>query len=301
MRAALVGLLVNLALGVAKLVAGLVTGSVALVSDAVHSLGDVFSSVVVIVALLVAQKPADREHPYGHTRADAIAASNAAVLLVLSAVAVAWEAVREFGVPHEPAPAWAMWLAAANVVIMEGLFHYKQWVGRRTGSAAVIVHAWDHRNDALSALAVLVGLGAAHFGGPSWSWGDEVAALVVSVTIVWSGVRLFRQSASELMDLQADEPILQKVRAAALVVPGVLAVEKLWVRKSGMEYFADIHIEVDATMTVAEGHRIGHLVKDHLLEALPNLRDVLVHLEPHGQRWSELGANGPEVGKERPQ
>lgn len=280
-RAALLGLAVNLVLGVVKLVAGLATQSFALLSDAVNSIGDVFTTVVVLFALRVAQRPSDAEHPYGHTRAEGIAASNVALLVILSALAIGWEAVQRFTLKHPEPPVWTLWIAAANVLIKEGLYRYKAAVGRRTGSQAIIANAWDHRSDAFCSLAVLIGLGVARWGGAAYSWADEAAALVVVGAIVWSGARLFKQSASELMDVQAEHDFVEQIRSQALAVPGVQGVEKLWVRKSGLEYFADIHIEVDRQMTVEEGHRIGHVVKDRLVAGFPALRDVLVHLEPY--------------------
>lgn len=280
-RAVLVGLAFNLVLGVAKLIGGLVGNSFALVSDSVNSLGDVFTSAVVLFALHVAQRPADREHPYGHTRAEAIAASNVALLVILSALAIAWEAIRRINVPHDLPPVWTLWIAGPNIVIKECLYQYKVRVGRRTGSSALIAHAWDHRSDALAALAVLIGLGIVRWAGPRFISADEIAALVVVAAILWSAGSLFYKSAHELMDVQAGQALVQQIRQTAASVPGVRGVEKLWVRKTGLEYLADIHIEVNSQLTVAEGHRIGHVVKDQLLSEFPNLRDVLVHLEPY--------------------
>ena len=144
-----------------------------------------------------------------------------------------------------------------------------------------MANAWDHRSDALCSLAVFVGLGIVRWAGPEYIWADEAAALFVVAAILWSGVKLFRTSTSELLDPQADAEFLQKIGEAAAQVPGVRQVEKLWVRKSGLEYLADIHIQVDAELSVDEGHRIGHLVKDRLVENFVSLRDVLVHLEPY--------------------
>lgn len=290
-RAALLGLIVNSALGVVKLIGGLVGNSFALLSDAVNSLGDSLTSIVVLYALRVAQRPADDEHPYGHTRAEAIAATNVAVVIILSALTVGWEAVQRMGSLHETPAVWTLWIAGANVLIKEALYQYKIRVARRIGSAAVMANAWDHRSDALCALAVLIGLAVVRWGGPGLVWADEVAALAVVSAITWTGVQLFRTSASELMDPQADEELVKQIRCAAEQVPGVRAVEKLWVRKTGLEYLTDIHIEVDEQLSVAEGHRIGHRVKDRLLAGFPALRDVLVHLEPFPN------ATEPRVGE----
>jgi len=280
-RAAALGLFANLVLGIVKLVGGLTGQSFALVSDAVNSLGDAVTSLAVLFALRVAQQPPDDEHPYGHTRAEAIAGSNIALLVIVSALLVGWGAVQRITVPHELPPVWTLWIAAGNVLIKEWLYRYKRAVGRRTKSSALMANAWDHRSDAFCSLAVLIGLGIVRWGGPGWIGADEVAALVVVVVIVWSGAKLFRSSSSELLDSQADEQFVREIRQAAESVPEVRAVETLWVRKSGLEYFADIHIEVDAQLTVADGHRIGHAVKDRLVAQFTNLRDVLVHLEPY--------------------
>lgn len=280
-HAALLGLAVNLLLGVVKLVGGILGHSFALIADAVNSIGDVVTTLVVLFALRVAQRPPDAEHPYGHSRAEGIAASNVAILMIVSALLVGWEAIQRLSNVNLAPPVWTLWIAGANVIIKEGLYRYKVKIGRRLGSASIIANAWDHRSDALCALAVLIGLATVRIGGARFMWADEAASLVVVAAIVWTGVQLFRSSASELMDVQADSNYVNRIRAAALLVKGVEDVETLWVRKSGLEYFADIHIQVDPSLTVAEGHRIGHRVKDHLLEEYVNLRDVLVHLEPY--------------------
>lgn len=280
-RAALLGLVANLALGFVKLVGGFLGSSFALISDAVNSLGDALTSVVVLIALRYAQRPADQEHPYGHTRAEAVAASNVALLIIISALYVGWEAIARFTTKHPVPPLWTLWIAGANIVIKEWLYHYKLKVGKQTRSAAIVANAWDHRSDALCSLAVLVGLGVVRWAGPEFIWADEAAALCVVAAILWSGSMLFRSSTSELLDPQADVSLVTDIRQAAAAVPGVCAVEKLWVRKTGLEYLADIHIQVEGSLSVEEGHLIGHRVKDRLVGEFPTLRDVLVHLEPY--------------------
>lgn len=279
-KAAWIGLAVNLALGVTKLAGGLISGSFALISDAVNSLGDVLTSIVVIVALRIAQRPADRGHPYGHTRAEGIAASNVALLIIVSAGFVGWEALRRFGQPNPLPPSWTLWIAGSNVVIKESIYHYKMRVGQRTGSAALIANAWDHRSDALCALAVLIGLALVRWGGPRFAAFDGMAALVVVTAIISAGISLFRASANQLMDAQADDQVIALVRNTASAVGGVRAVEQVRVRKTGLEHLADIHVQVAPHLSVADGHRIGHNVKNELMEKIPTLRDVLVHLEP---------------------
>ncbi len=279
-RAALVGLTMNFALGVIKLAAGLATQSTALISDAVNSLGDTLTSIAILVALRYAALPADDEHPYGHTRLESVAASHVALVVVLSAAYVGIEAAFNLFKPHPMPPTWTLWIAGSNAVIKELLYRYKVRVAGRTGSMAMIANAWDHRADAFCSLAVLAGLSAVRYGGPQFIWADEVAALVVVVAICWSGGMVLKRSVSDLLDPQANEELVREIRQRAEAVPGVNAVEKLWVRKTGIEYLADIHIQVERTMTVEEGHRIGHHVKDELLAHFLTVRDVLVHLEP---------------------
>ncbi len=280
-RTALTGLILNVVLAGLKVAAGRAAGSMALVSDAVNSVGDVATSVVVLWGLSVAQTPPDRRHPYGHSRAESIATLVITVMIGLSAVGLAYEALSGGGSDKALPPAWTLWVAAANMVAQVGLAEYKRRAGHRSGSSALKANAWDHRSDALSSLAALVGLAAIRWGGSDFAWADLAAALVVVGLIFWSAARLFHMAAGEIMDQQADESLVTGIRDAARQIGEVHAVEKLLVRKSGLEYFADIHIEVDPNMTVAEGHRIGHLVKDRVLEAFPEVRDVLVHLEPH--------------------
>ena len=293
MAAAALGLGVNLALGVVKLVGGIAGDSFALISDAINSLGDALTSVVVLAALWYAQRPPDREHPYGHTRAEAVAASNVALLIIISALYIGYEAISRWSSRHEIPAVWTLWIAGASALIKECLYRYKKRVAQRTGSAVIMANAWDHRSDALCSLAVLVGLVVVRWAGPSFIWADEAAALVVVAAIVWSGGRLFRESVSDLLDPQATPELVDRIRAVAAAVPGVAAVEKLWVRKSGLEYLADIHIQVDAQLTVDEGHRIGHAVKDRLVGHFATLRDVLVHLEPYPHPGSDARPVGP--------
>jgi cation diffusion facilitator family transporter len=279
-RAAAWGVAVTLSLGLAKLAGGVWGHSLALLSDSVHSLGDALAAASVLGALLWAQQPADREHPYGHTRAEAVAGSSVALLLVLSGLWVGWEALHGLGQPAPPPETYTLVIAAASVLLNEGLYQYSSRVARRTGSSAVLAASWDQRLDAFGSLAVLVGLALAMWGGPAWHAADHVAALAVAVVILWAGGSLYWRSVHELMDRQAEPGVLEAVRREALAVPGVAGVEKLLVRKSGLEYLVDIHVEVDPEMPVREGHAIGHAVKDRLVSNLVTVKDVLVHIEP---------------------
>lgn len=279
-NAALAGVAIGLGLGVVKLAGGLFGHSIALFSDSLNSLADATVSGVVFAALRWSQLPPDREHPYGHTRGEAVAGSNVSLLLVVSAAAILWGSVTTLGQPcPEPEP-FTIWIAAASVLIKEALYRYNSRVARRTGSSAVRATAWDHRADAFSSLAVLAALVLVRLGGPAFHAADHLAAILVALTILWSGVGLFWQSFQELMDRQAAPELLDVVRREALAVPGVRNVEKLLVRKAGLECLVDIHVEVDPDMTVRQGHAIAHAVKDRVVARVLPVKDVLVHIEP---------------------
>jgi cation diffusion facilitator family transporter len=277
-RAALGGVLASLALGLLKLAGGYFGHSIALVSDAVHSLGDALTSAAVYGSLLWAQRPADREHPYGHSRVEAAVGSNVALLILLSALGIAWQAVGTWAEPSPPPEWYTLVIAAVGVGVKEALYHYNSAAARRTGSTAVKASAWDHRLDALGSLAVLAGLAVAFWGGVHAA--DHVAALAVAAVMLWAGGRLFWGSLQELMDRQAEPEMLDEVRSEARAVEGVRGVEKLLVRKTGMEYLVDIHVEVDPDLSVRDGHAVAHAVKDRLLKQFVTVKDVLVHIEP---------------------
>jgi cation diffusion facilitator family transporter len=279
-RAALLGVAVTMTLGLAKLAGGLWGNSLALLSDSVHSLGDAVAAASVWGALLWAQQPADREHPYGHTRVEAVVGSNVALLLILSGLWVAWEALHGFGERAPPPEAFTLIIALASVLMSEWLYRYSSRVARQTGSSAVLAASWDQRLDAFGSLAVLISLALAYWGGPAWHAADHVAALLVSLVILWTGGKLFWGSVQELMDRQAEPELLETVRREALAVPGVRGVEKLLIRKTGLEYLVDIHVEVDPDISVRDGHQIGHAVKDRLVDGIVTVKDVLVHIEP---------------------
>ncbi len=220
-RAALFGVAVTLSLGLAKLAGGVFGHSLALLSDSVHSLGDTLAAASVWGALLWAQQPADREHPYGHTRVEAVAGSNVALLLILSGLWVAWEALHGFGEQVPPPETFTLVIAFASILLSEWLYQYSSRVARQTGSSAVLAASWDQRLDAFGSLAVLVGLALAKWGGPDWHAADHVAALLVALVILWTGGNLFWASVQELMDRQADPDLLQTLRQEAQAVAGV--------------------------------------------------------------------------------
>lgn len=279
-RAALWGIVISLLLGGAKLAGGLLGHSVALFSDAIHSLGDAVVFTAVLAALVWSQRPPDREHPYGHTRAEAAAGLSVALLLVVSALWVVWEAITQFNSSYQELATYTLWIAGVSAVVKEALYHYSIRVAAQTRSSVIQATAWDHRLDAFTSMAVLGALALVKWAGPQWHAADHVAALGVALVILMGGGRLFWSSLQELMDRQAGPDLLEAVRQQALAVGGVQGVEKLLVRKTGMEFLVDIHVEVDPEITVRAGHQIAHAVKDRIITEIVPIKDVLVHIEP---------------------
>jgi cation diffusion facilitator family transporter len=280
LRATFMGLAVNAVLTGAKFAAGIVGHSHALVADAVESLGDIFSSIIIWRALIVAAEPADEDHPYGHGKAEPLAAAIVSTMLLLAAGWIVLSAVHAIAQPH-PAPApFTLLVLGAVIVIKEGLFRFVRREAASVQSSAVRTDAWHHRSDAITSLAAATGISVALIGGKGYEAADDVAAIVAAGVIAWNGWRLLRPALDELMDTAPNPEVVRQVRRVAEAVPGVERVEKCLVRKVGYDYFVDIHVEVDPQMTVQRSHEIAHDVKDKIRGQIPAVRDVLVHIEP---------------------
>ncbi len=283
-RAAVFGLGVNLVLVTAKLIGGFLTASSALIADAVNSIGDVGSAVAVRSALSVAERAEDADHPYGHTKAESIAGLCVALIVTFSAGLLAFETIHRFFGPLDIPGRLAAWIAAGCAIAKEVAFRYTNRVARRLDSSALRATALDHRSDAIGSAAVAGSLFAAPYLGWFGQYVDPIAALCVCVLLVVVGIRMFLSVGAELMDQQADDATVDQIREISQKVNAVAEVEKLRVRKSGLEYFVEIHVQVSGDLTVSEGHRIGHEVKDRLLAEMPRIRDVHVHIEPHASQ-----------------
>lgn len=281
LRGTWIGIVVNLLLGIAKLVAGLAGNCFALVSDGLHSFSDLATSVGTLVGFRIAMKPPDANHPYGHSRAESLIAAYVSLALAAAGAWVGVKAIGSWSDLHDMPASFTLWVAGASMVVKECLFQYKIRLGRRLQSGSLIADAWDHRSDVLSSAAVLAGVALTRMAG--WHWADDAAALFVGITLIWAAVVLVRGATHELMDTQADAALLAKLHAAAMATPGVRGVEKMWVRKAGLEYLVDIHIEVAPELTVRDSHGIAHDVQTSLRTALPTIHNVMVHIEPHAE------------------
>ncbi|RKY83131.1 cation transporter, partial [candidate division KSB1 bacterium] len=280
-RAATIGIILNFILASGKIFFGIIGKSSALITDGIHSASDIITSFAVFLGMKIAKKPPDKEHPYGHGKAENIAAKTVAIILIFVSLEIVYLNISHITDKHIHLPASiTVWVAIASIVLKEGLFQYKISIGRKINSSSLISDAWHHRSDAFSSLIVLVGITGAKVGGTRFAFLDNVAAIIVGVIILVIGIKLFIKTSAELMDKMPENKILKQINTIALSVEGVKDTETLKARKIGLDIFVDIHIEVDKDITVKEGHNIARNVKNVLKERIPLIKDVLVHIEP---------------------
>jgi cation diffusion facilitator family transporter len=292
LRATFAGMAVNLVLSGTKLAAGIAGHSHALVADAVESFADIFSSLIVWRGLIVAAAPADEDHPYGHGKAEPIAAAIVSAVLLGVALWIALKAFIEINQPHpSPAP-FTLIVLLVVVTVKEGLFRFVSREGRAVDSSAVKTDAWHHRSDAITSVAAGIGISVALIGGKGFEAADDVAAIAAAGVIAWNGWHLLRPALNELMDTAPGPEVIDRIRQIAAATPGVDRVEKCIVRKVGYQYFVDMHVEVAPQMTVLRSHEIAHDVKDKIRDAIPAVSDVLVHIEPLG-----IAAHERKIGR----
>lgn len=283
-RWAQAGLLINAVLVLVKLFAGIVGHANALVADAVESSADIFSSLIVWMGLSIAARPADEDHPYGHGKAEPLAAAVVSLMLLGAAVGISMLAIREIRTPHHlPAP-FTLFVAAGVIIVKEILYRRVSRVGKDVGSTVVTADAWHHRADAISSLAAFIGISIALIGGRGWEGADDWAALVAAMVVAVNGVRTLRPAISGLMDEAPDRSVKERVLEAACSVDGVRNVENLKVRRSGLGFYADLHVQADPAISLEDAHEIAATVKYAILGAIPSVVGVLVHMEPHRDR-----------------
>ena len=287
LRATFLGMGINVLLVAGKLAGGLAGHSHALIADAMESLADILSSLIVWRAVVVAAEPPDRDHPYGHGKAEAIAAAVVSTLLLLAALGIAVQAGRQLGrqffppfQPRDPPRAFTLFILIGVVLVKELVYRYASRQASLAESGAVKADAWHHRSDAITSLAAAIGISVCLLGGAHFAYADDAAALFAAGIIGWNGWLLLRPALDELMDAAPGAALLAQIRATAAEVPGVQAVEKCHARKTGFQYWVDMHIEVDPRITVQQGHQIAHQVKARVRQAVPVVNDVLVHVEP---------------------
>lgn len=279
-RLALLGIVVNAVLAAAKIAAGIVGHAYVLVADGIESTLDIFSSLVIWFGLKVAAEPPDADHPYGHGKAEPLAAMIVSFVVLGTALALAVKSVREILTPHHAPAPFTLLVLVGVVVVKELLFRKVLAAGDTLESGAVKTDAWHHRSDAITSVAAFIGIGIALLGGPGWEAADDWAALFACGFIGWNGVRLLRTALHETMDPAPSPELEESVRKTAATVAGVAALDRCLIRKSGLEFFVDLHVGVSPELTVREGHKIAHAVRDAVRAEHPAITEVLVHIEP---------------------
>jgi cation diffusion facilitator family transporter len=281
-RLAIAGMLVSGALAAVKVVFGLKGHSTAVVADGLESASDVFASGFVLLGLTLAAKPPDKDHPYGHGRAETLTGLLIGLGLTAAGALICYGSAQQLGSPHPGVHAWVVWPLVASLVAKAMLAGAKFRYGRRMHSDALTADAWNDAMDTLSAIAALAAVGLALSNPSRFADADRYGGFVVGLIVVLVGVRVARNTALQLMDTMPDERHMDQIRAAASTVSGVLGIEKCFARKTGLHYHVDLHLEVDPEMTVRQSHEIAHQVRERILDALDWVADVLVHVEPWG-------------------
>ena len=279
-RATWVGVVVNLALVILKLWAGFLSRSQALIADGVHSVSDLFGDFVVILGLKLGRKREDEDHLYGHARIETISGMVVGLLLLLVGLGIGYNAVHSIYHHESSIPSLlAIYAAAISILLKEIMFWYTLVVGRRLRSVAMIGNAWHHRSDALSSVAVLLGVGATYVN-PNWHLADSYAALLVTFFVIKIGVSLTWSAFKELADTAPDKELLAGYAETVERIGGVLQVHDMAARYSGAQIFVELHVVVDPELTVREGHNIASEAKRRLLDDFPDVTRVIVHVDP---------------------
>jgi cation diffusion facilitator family transporter len=279
-RSTLVGIFFSIILALVKGVAGVLGNSYALIADAIESLADVLTSIIVLAGLKIASKPADHDHPYGHGKAEPLAAVVVSFALIIAAIVIIVQSIHEIITPHHAPEPFTLIVLVAVVITKESLFRFVFKVGKAIESTVVKTDAWHHRSDAITSGAAFIGISIALIGGAGYESADDWAALFVSGIIIYNAVRLAFPALQEIMDAAPSAEILEKVKQSARLVEGVIDLDKCFVRKMGFEYYVDLHVIVDGNKSVSEGHEIAHKVKNVIITDNSKISDVLVHIEP---------------------
>ncbi|MBN2910092.1 cation transporter [Polycladomyces sp. WAk] len=286
-KGAWIGIIGNALLALFKGMIGVMAQSQALIADAVHSASDVAGSLAVLIGVRAAQLPPDEDHPYGHGKAESIAAIIVAVLLGVVGFQMVYDSFESLFVPARAPGWWAAVAAVVSMVVKEWMFRYKYRLGQRIGSQALIVNAWEHRSDVFSSFAALLGIGGAILGArlgvSPLVYLDAVAGIFVSILVLLMAYKLAKESIHTTMDHVLHEEDAAELVDTAASVPGVTRVDELRAREHGHYVIVDVKIAVDPQITVEQGHQIGKRVKHTLMDRFDHVSDVLVHVNPYSE------------------
>lgn len=283
-----VGIIVNALLAIIKGIGGILSGSRALLADALHSASDIVSSIVVLLAIKIAARPPDAEHPYGHGKAENIASIIVALLLIVVGIEISFASVKVFFGETPNAPnAIALIIIIFSIIVKEILFHYKYHLGKKHHSAALVSDAWHHRSDSLSSFAALLGVGAAMVGEyyniAFLIYGDAAAGIIVSFIVIKVGYSLARESSAIMLEKVLSKEDVERYKKTVYLVQGVIRIDQIYARTHGSYVVIDIKISVDPSISVKDGHDIARNVKETLLEKHTDIEDVFVHVNPYDE------------------
>lgn len=281
-RVAIVSMTISGLLAVTKITVGLIGGSTSTVADGVESASDVIASGVVLFGLIMAARPPDADHPYGHGRLETISGFTVGWILAVIGIAIAFSSMRNHAETHAPPQAFAAWPLVASILMKGTLSGIKFHYAKKTRSAGLLADAWNDTVDILSGIVALSALGLTLYDPARFLAADHYGGLCVGIIVVYLGLRVVRETTMQLMDTMPDAREVDEIRRIALMVPGALGVEKCFARKTGLQYHVDLHLEVDPGMTVRASHDIASEVRDRIKAELDWVADVLVHVEPHG-------------------
>ena len=270
----------NTCIAIIKGIAGIFGNSFALFADAIESLTDIFASILVLFGLKYANRPADKNHPYGHGRAEPLITFLVVGFLITSATIIAYESIINIGTQHELPKLWTLFVLGPLIIWKEVSYRLVIKKAIETNSSSLKADAWHHRSDAITSIAAFVGISIALFFGKGYESADDWAALLAALFIFYNSYLIFRPALSEIMDEHVHEELIDKIRNVSVKVDGVLDTEKCFIRKAGMKYHVDLHAIVDGNITVKIGHEIAHNLKDTLRKDIPQLGHVLIHIEP---------------------
>jgi cation diffusion facilitator family transporter len=270
----------NTGLALIKGLAGIFGNSYALIADAIESTTDIFSSLLVLFGLKYANRPADKNHPYGHGRIEPLITFLVVGFLIFSAIVIIYQSIRNINKPHELPEPWTLIVLGAIIVWKEVSFRLVVKKSKETKSSSLKADAWHHRSDAVTSIAAFIGISVALIFGKGYETADDWAAIFAAGFILYNSYLIFRPALGEVMDEHFYDELIDEIRKISLQVEGVRETEKCFVRKAGMKFHVDLHAKVDADISVKRGHEISHFLKDTLRRELPQLGHILIHIEP---------------------
>jgi cation diffusion facilitator family transporter len=270
----------NALLAVIKGVTGIFGNSYALIADAIESTTDVFASLLVLLGLKYSTRPPDENHPYGHGKAEPLVTFAVVGFLIVSATVIVLESIENIQTPQKVPKPYTLIVLAGIIIVKEVFYRFVNRKSTETNSSSLKADAWHHRSDAITSLMAFIGISIAIFMGKGYETADDWAALFAAGFILYNAWLILRPALGEIMDEHLYDDLVEDIRKISHTVPGVIETEKCHVRKTGMTYHVDLHVVVDGELTVNKGHEIAHDLKNTLLQELPDLADILIHVEP---------------------